>query len=142
VQSADDRHASVEQANAKLYGLRLAYAADVKAGRLNTQNIKAVTGRDRVELKRLYRDSFMFKPEAKVVIYSNNRIALPTVDDSVIRHAVFVPFDFSVDPERENPKCLNRSDAESYIRTLPPIVTPGADNPEILIRHIAETIVD
>jgi integrase len=38
------------------------------------------------------------------------------------------------------PKCRNRSDAESYIRTLPPIVSPGADNPETLIRHIAETM--
>jgi hypothetical protein len=38
------------------------------------------------------------------------------------------------------PKCQNRSDAESFIRTLPPIVSPGADNPEILVNHIAETM--
>jgi integrase len=36
------------------------------------------------------------------------------------------------------PKCRNRSDAESYIRTLPPLQGSGADNPEILIKHIAE----
>jgi integrase len=38
------------------------------------------------------------------------------------------------------PKCRNRSDAESYIRTLSPLQGPGATNPEILIKHIAETM--
>jgi integrase len=35
------------------------------------------------------------------------------------------------------PNCRNRSDAESYIRTLPPLESPGAENPDILIKDIA-----
>jgi integrase len=38
------------------------------------------------------------------------------------------------------PKCRNRSDAESYIRTLPPLNPLGADNPETPVRIIAETM--
>ena len=36
------------------------------------------------------------------------------------------------------PDCKNRSDAESYIRTLPPLDTPGAFNPDLLLRDIAK----
>jgi integrase len=37
-------------------------------------------------------------------------------------------------------KCKNRSDAESYIRTLPPIVAPGAAKAEPMIKTIAENM--
>ena len=36
------------------------------------------------------------------------------------------------------PGCKNRSDAESYIRTLPPLDRPGASNPDLLLRDIAK----
>jgi len=35
------------------------------------------------------------------------------------------------------PKCRNRSDAENYIRTLPPLAGPGASNDNLLLRDIA-----
>jgi len=35
-------------------------------------------------------------------------------------------------------KCKNRSDAENYIRKLPPLSASGADNKNLLLRHIAE----
>jgi integrase len=38
------------------------------------------------------------------------------------------------------PKCRNRSDAESYIRTLPPLEVPGIENPDVLIKDIAGTM--
>ena len=40
--------------------------------------------------------------------------------------------------QRACPKCKNRTDAESYIRTLPPL--PGADNPDLLVADIAKTM--
>lgn len=36
------------------------------------------------------------------------------------------------------PECKNRSDAESYIRTLPPLA--GAKNPDVLLSEIADTM--
>jgi integrase len=38
------------------------------------------------------------------------------------------------------PKCRNRSDAESYIRTLPPLKTPNGENPQLAVKTIAETM--
>ena len=36
------------------------------------------------------------------------------------------------------PNCKNKSDAESYIRTLPPVAAPGVKNENVLLSQIAE----
>ena len=38
------------------------------------------------------------------------------------------------------PGCKNRTDAESYIRTLPPINVPGMQNPDLLLQDVAKTM--
>jgi putative DNA primase/helicase len=79
---------------AVLAGKRVAVAQESNEGRKwDGQRVKSITGRDEIEARFLYANSFTFKPTFKLVIASNHRPRIPTVDESWRRRLHFLPFD-------------------------------------------------
>jgi phage/plasmid-associated DNA primase len=48
----------------------------------------------------------MFQPEAKICICTNNQLVIPSVDNSVERRLIYVPFDFQI--KKEDPAIEKR----------------------------------
>jgi putative DNA primase/helicase len=79
---------------AVLAGKRLVVAQESNEGRKwDAQRVKSITGRDEMEARFLYANSFVFKPSFKLLIASNHRPRIPSVDESWRRRLHLLPFD-------------------------------------------------
>lgn len=92
-----------------LRGVRLALASETDAGhKLNTGDVKAVTGDDEITARRLYGNSERFRLEATVVLLTNHPPTIQTVDNAISGRLMIVPYertwnrpdDVGHDPER------------------------------------------
>jgi putative DNA primase/helicase len=78
---------------AMLAGKRVAIAQESNEGRKwDAQRIKTCTGRDTVRAKYLYKDLFTFVPQFTLLIASNHRPRIGTVDDAWRRRLQLIPF--------------------------------------------------
>lgn len=96
---------------AVLAGRRLVIAQETNEGKKwDGQRIKTVTGRDEVEARFLYANSFVFKPTFKLLIASNHKPRIPTVDESWRRRLHLLPFDKT--PAAPDPQLKEKLAAE------------------------------
>lgn len=90
---------------ARLAGRRLVSISEPARGmRMNTAQIKSMTGNDTITARFLYGQSFSFKPQFKLVINTNY---LPAVDDMSVfsSNRIFViPFDRHFERDEQDPK--------------------------------------
>ncbi len=78
---------------AMLAGKRVAIAQESNEGRKwDAQRIKTCTGRDAVRAKYLYKDLFTFVPQFTLLIASNHRPRIGTVDEAWRRRLQLIPF--------------------------------------------------
>ncbi len=78
---------------ASLAGARLVVATETQRGRrLNEAAIKAITGGDRLRVRRLYENSWEFTPQFKVVLCSNYKPNATGTDEALWRRARLIPF--------------------------------------------------
>jgi putative DNA primase/helicase len=79
---------------AMLRGMRLAVTSETKDGaRWNVARIKALSGGDQLSARYMRGDYFKFQPSHKLVVSSNSRPALGTVDNAIRRRIELIPFD-------------------------------------------------
>lgn len=79
---------------AVLAGKRVAIAQETNEGRKwDGQRVKSITGRDEIEARFLYANSFTFRPTFKLIIASNHRPRIPNPDPSWERRMHFLPMD-------------------------------------------------
>lgn len=102
--SKGDRHPT-DLAN--LYGARLVLASESPEGRRwDDERVKALTGRDAISARFMNRDFFQFIPCFKLLVASNHKPRISTVDDAWRRRLHLVPF--TSKPERPDPELKDK----------------------------------
>ncbi len=116
-----DRHPT-ELAN--LNAARLVLASESPEGkRWDEERVKALTGRDAISARFMNRDFFEFIPQFKLLVASNHKPRIRTVDDAWRRRLHLVPF-------THKPKCPNPELKEQMRAEYPAILQwmiEGAD---------------
>lgn len=79
--------------------------------RLDEQLVKDITGGDTLEGRRLYQESFTFKPQFKPWMYGNHKPEIRGTDDAIWSRVRLVPFDVSF-KGREDLELPNKLEAE------------------------------
>lgn len=91
LESKGDRHSADI---AMLAAIRMAFAQESGEGRRWAEDrIKSVTGRDEQTARHLYGQFFSFRPQFKLLIASNHKPRIRTVDDAWRRRLHLVPFE-------------------------------------------------
>lgn len=103
-----DRHPT-ELAN--LHGARLVLGSESPEGkRWDEERIKSLTGRDAISARFMNRDFFEFVPRFKLLVASNHKPRIRTVDDAWRRRLHLVPF--IEKPEKPDPQLKDKLRAE------------------------------
>jgi putative DNA primase/helicase len=104
---------------ATLAGARMVTVAEPrKAGRMNEELLKQITGGDMLKARQIYREPFAFHPECKLWFAMNNQPRIAGTDEGIWRRVRFIPFTQKIEkkiPEfhkvlfnSEGPGILNR----------------------------------
>ena len=108
MESKSDRHPADLAA---LAGARMVVASESSDGkRWDEQRIKALTGRDEITARFMRENFFTFKPQFKILVASNHKPRIRTVDDAWRRRLHLVPFDKK--PAQPDPSLKDRLKAE------------------------------
>ena len=93
---------------ARLPGSRLVLTSEPEIGaRLSESRVKAVTGGERMTVRRLHKDFFEFDPAFKLVLSCNSKPTIRGSDDGIWRRILIVPFDVQI-PEGERVKDIHK----------------------------------
>ena len=93
-----EKHSEHPTEIAKLRGMRLAMASETRDGaRWNVARLKALTGGDVLTARVMRGDFFDFMPTHKLVVSSNRKPALGTVDAAIAHRLELIPFDVTFD---------------------------------------------
>lgn len=87
-----------------LPGARLAVVDDVPAGRLAEGFIKTLTGEGSMRIEQKYRDSFEFKPVAKLILASNHQLNIRDTGNSMRRRLRTIPFNYIPGKDKADPE--------------------------------------
>lgn len=88
---------------ANLVGARLVLASESSEGqKWDEERIKSLTGRDNIAARFMNRDFFEYTPRFKIIVASNHKPRIRTVDDAWRRRLHLVPFDKK--PEKPDPE--------------------------------------
>jgi len=92
---------------ASLQGLRVAISSETgEAGRLNEEQVKALTGGDRISARRMRMDFYEFKPTHQLFLQSNHRPRVTGTDEGIWRRIRLIPFAVTVTADRRDPHLL------------------------------------
>lgn len=96
---------------ANLVGARLVLASESSEGqKWDEERIKALTGRDTIAARFMNRDFFEYTPRFKIIVASNHKPRIRTVDDAWRRRLHLIPFDKK--PLAPNPELKDQLRAE------------------------------
>ena len=99
---------------ADLQGRRLVVVSETgEAGRLNEEQVKALTGGDTITARRMRQDFFQFQPTHQLVLQTNHRPRVTGNDEGIWRRLKLVPFTVTVPPERRDPMLPDKLRAEA-----------------------------
>ncbi len=96
---------------ADLQGVRLAYASETdKSDRINTAQIKQLTGGDTVRVRHLYQNSFALCPTHKIFVFTNHKPRIDAEDGAMWRRMVLIPFElrFVENPTSANERLMDK----------------------------------
>jgi len=119
----DDRFATAE-----LYGKLANVFADLDARALSsTSMFKSITGGDSISAARKFRDSFSFKPYARLIYSANEPPPTPDGSDAFFRRWVVLPFSerFEGREDRRLLERLTRPEELSGLRNLTLLLRPA-----------------
>lgn len=96
---------------ASLVGARVVMAAESAEGsRWDEQRVKMATGRDRISARFMKKDFFEFTPQFTLLIASNHKPRIGTVDDAWRRRLHLIPFEQK--PKNPDPELKDKLKAE------------------------------
>jgi putative DNA primase/helicase len=109
---AGSRGAASED-EARLAGARFVQANETGQGmRFNDAAIKDLTGGDTIAARRLYENSFEFRPQFKLWIRGNYKPILNGGDGGIARRVKLIPFAVHIPPEDRDPNLSERLKSE------------------------------
>lgn len=98
---------------ADLQGKRLVVVSETgETGRLNEEQVKALTGGDRITARRMRMDFFTFAPTHQLMLQTNHRPRVAGTDEGIWRRLRLIPFTATVPPERRDPRLPEKLRAE------------------------------
>lgn len=90
---------------ARLAGSRLVVSIEVDEGKQLAEGlVKMITGGDTVTARKLYQESFEFKPAFKLVLVTNHKPKVDPDDDAMWRRIYVIPMVCQVPKESRDPK--------------------------------------
>lgn len=99
---------------ADLQGRRMVVVSETgEAGRLNEEQVKAMTGGDTITARRMRQDFFTFKPTHLLMLQTNHRPKVTGNDEGIWRRLRLIPFAVTVPPERRDPLLPDKLKAEA-----------------------------
>lgn len=98
---------------ADLQGRRLVVVTETgEAGRLNEEQVKSLTGGDRITARRMRQDFYTFEPSHLLMMQTNHKPRVSGTDDGIWRRLRLVPFTVTVPPEKRDPRLPEKLRAE------------------------------
>jgi putative DNA primase/helicase len=89
---------------ADLQGKRLVVASETgEGGRLAEDQVKALTGGDRISARRMRMDFYTFAPTHQIILQTNHRPKVNGTDEGIWRRLRLVPWLVTVPPEKRDP---------------------------------------
>jgi putative DNA primase/helicase len=99
---------------AKLFRKRLAVASETNAAEaLNEEQVKNLTGGDRLEGRRMREDPWEFWPTHTLVMFSNHKPAIRGRDEGVWRRLRLVPWEVTIPAKERDEHLLTKLQAET-----------------------------
>jgi len=88
---------------ASLQGARFVVGPELEQGmRLAESRIKDLTGGDTISGRRLYQESFNFRPVAKLWLFGNHKPTITGTDIGIWRRVRLIPFEAEISDERKD----------------------------------------
>lgn len=104
---------------ADLQGKRLVVVSETgESGRLNEEQVKALTGGDRITARRMRMDFYTFEPSHLLLLQTNHRPRVGGTDEGIWRRLRLIPFTVTVPPDKRDPALPDKLRTE-----LPGILT-------------------
>jgi putative DNA primase/helicase len=104
--SKHDRHPTEL---AGLVGARLVTAAETDHGRRwDEAKIKQLTGGDRIAARLMHRDFFEYAPQFKIIVASNHKPQIRSVDEAMRRRLNLIPFSVTIPPAERDTELAAR----------------------------------
>ncbi|MFA7541986.1 MAG: phage/plasmid primase, P4 family, partial [Lysobacterales bacterium] len=98
---------------ADLQGRRLIVVSETgETGRLNEEQVKLLTGGDRITARRMRQDFFTFEPTHLLALQTNHRPRVSGTDEGIWRRLRLIPFAVTVPPELRDPALPEKLRAE------------------------------
>ncbi|UHQ19083.1 phage/plasmid primase, P4 family [Lysobacter sp. KIS68-7] len=98
---------------ADLQGRRLIVVSETgEGGRLNEEQVKALTGGDRIAARRMRQDFYHFDPTHLFVMQTNYKPHVAGTDNGIWRRLRLIPFDAQIPPERRDAALPEKLKAE------------------------------
>jgi putative DNA primase/helicase len=108
------RHEQHETVKADLFRKRLGVASETKAvDVLDDEQVKALTGGDRMRARRMREDPWYFWPTHTLIIITNHRPAIRGRDESMWRRVRLVPWDVTIPAGERDPGLADKLKAEA-----------------------------
>jgi putative DNA primase/helicase len=96
-----ERYEQHETVKADLFRVRLALAAETRAADvLDDEQVKSITGNDRLRCRRMREDRWSFWPSHTLVVFSNHKPRIAGRGEDIWRRVRLVPWDVTI-PEHE-----------------------------------------
>ena len=117
----NNKNDSPDQANSELASLpniRLALAEEGSQGvSLDEATVKQITGGTEISTRKLYADTFQFKPKFKLIMCTNHKPKISGNDYGIWRRVILIPFD-RIFKENEKDKTLGEKLKKEYPQIL------------------------
>ena len=91
---------------ARIDGMRMVIVSDIPNGSWNLGSLKATVTGDTITARFMNKESFEFRPVAKIIVSGNNKPRIPQSDSGFNRRLVLIPVDEI--PEGERDKTFQR----------------------------------
>lgn len=88
---------------ASLQGKRLVVVSETgESGKLNEEQVKQLTGGDRISARRMRQDFYEFDPTHLIVLQTNHKPRVTGTDEGIWRRVKLIPFNVTIPPERRD----------------------------------------
>jgi putative DNA primase/helicase len=88
----------------RLLGIRLAVVSETSEGmQLNAARVKALTGRNRITARDMYKSQIEFDPTHKIVIETNHKPGMRDGDEAMFRRVHLIPFEVVIPKDEQDP---------------------------------------
>lgn len=103
------RHEQHDTVRARLFGVRMAVAAETEAGdRLDEAKVKELTGGDLLEARRMHEDPWSFAPSHTLFLHTNHRPRILGTDEGIWRRVRLIPWSVTIPENQRDPHLADK----------------------------------